>query len=113
MWDLHTTAARCVDCHTEGKEETIHRILPAARAQRDCVQCHSRDSLLLRKLYKHAADKERSEGGLVNSVIYNEAYLIGATKYEWLDKLSLGVFLAMLGGIALHAIGRVLASRKR
>ncbi|MEZ5352510.1 MAG: cytochrome c3 family protein [Bryobacteraceae bacterium] len=113
MWELHTKAARCVDCHTPGKEETIHRILPASQAQRDCVQCHSRDSLLLRKLYKHAAERERSEGGIINSVIYNDAYMIGATKYEWLDRLSLAVFGIALVAIALHALGRWAGARRR
>ncbi|MEZ5400982.1 MAG: hypothetical protein R2729_15030 [Bryobacteraceae bacterium] len=112
MWDLHTQAARCVDCHTPGKEETIHRILPASQAQHDCVQCHSKDSLLLRKLYKHVAAEQRSKGGIVNSVIYNDAYLIGATRYEWLDQLGLGLLAAALAGIVLHALGRVATRRK-
>ncbi len=113
MWELHTKAARCVDCHTPGKEATIHRILPASQAQRDCVQCHSRDSLLLRKLYQHAAGQERAQGGLLNSVIYNDAYLIGATKFEWLDRLSLALFAITVAGIALHALGRWWGSRRR
>lgn len=112
MWDLHTKAARCVDCHTQGNQETIHRILPAAQAQRECVACHSRDSLLLTKLYKHIAKEERSKGGIVNSVMFNNAYMIGATKNSWLDIGSLLIFGLALAGIALHGFGRYRAAKK-
>ncbi|MDX1982602.1 MAG: cytochrome c3 family protein [Bryobacteraceae bacterium] len=112
-WELHTRAARCVDCHTPGKEETIHLVLSAASAQRDCVACHSKDSILLTKLYQHAAQSTTSSQGVVNAVILNNAYMIGATKNEWLDRASLIGFAAVLGGVGLHALLRRLASARR
>lgn len=112
MWDMHTRAARCVDCHTPGKEETIHLVLSAASAQRDCVGCHSQNSLLLNKLYRHMAQQERSTG-IVNAVILNNAYMIGATKHEGLDKASLALFAVTLGGIFCHAVLRRFSAGKR
>jgi hypothetical protein len=113
MWEMHTKAARCVDCHTPGKEDTIHRILPAAQAQRDCVSCHSRDSILLHKLYKHVAKEERDKNGILNAVIFNNAYMIGATKSAWMEQGSLILFAAALAGIGIHAALRWAASRRR
>ncbi|MBI3207772.1 MAG: cytochrome c3 family protein [Candidatus Solibacter usitatus] len=113
MWELHTKAARCVDCHTAGKEETIHHILPASRAQRDCVNCHSRDSLLLRKLYKHIAARQRSQEGMVNAVIFNNAYMIGATKFEWLDRISILLFGMTVAAVFVHGAGRRLARGRK
>ncbi len=112
MWDLHTKAARCVDCHTAGNQETIHLILPAAQAQRECVSCHSRDSLLMAKLYKHTAKEERMKAGVVNAVMFNNAYMIGATKVGWLDTWSLAIFGLAMAGIMLHGLGRWHMARK-
>ncbi len=112
MWELHTRSARCVDCHTPGREDTVHLILSARSAQRDCVACHGRDSLLLDKLYKHVAREER-KSGFVNAAIMNNAYMIGATKYEGLDRASLIGFGAVGAGIALHALARSAAARRR
>lgn len=113
MWELHTKAARCVDCHTPGKEDTIHLILSAKSAQRDCVACHSKDSILLTKLYQHAAKDTRGGRGVVNQVILNNAYMIGATKNEWLDRASLILFGVTLAGILLHGVLRIGAAKKR
>ncbi len=112
MWEMHTRAARCVDCHTPGKEETIHLVLSKASAQRDCVECHSKDSLLLKKLYNHMAKQDRSSG-FVNAVILNSTYMIGATKHEGLDRASLIVFTCTIAGIAAHALLRKLARARR
>ncbi|MBI3684303.1 MAG: hypothetical protein HY235_28345 [Acidobacteria bacterium] len=113
MWELHTKAARCVECHTPGKEETIHKILPSAQAQKDCVACHSRDSLLLHKLYRHIAKEEWDKGGIVNAIIFNNAYLIGATKFAWLDWLSVRLFGLALAAVFVHSAGRVVAKNRR
>jgi hypothetical protein len=113
MWELHTKAARCIDCHTPGKEDTLHLILSAKSAQRDCVACHSRDSILLAKLYQHAAKDTGGGKGVVNQVILNNAYMIGATKNEWLDRASLILFAATLAGILLHGVLRIAAGKKR
>lgn len=112
MWELHTRSARCVDCHTPGREDTVHLILSAKSAQRDCVACHSRDSLLLTKLYNHTARQER-QSSFVNAVILNNAYMIGATKNDWLDRASVLLFQAVLAALALHALGRLVMAKRR
>jgi predicted CXXCH cytochrome family protein len=110
-WELHTRSARCVDCHTPGKAETIHQILPASQAQRDCVACHSRDSILMTKLYKHTAAQARTQNGFANAIMFNQAYMIGATKFEPFDRALPWVFGGVAGVLALHAVGRMLGRR--
>lgn len=112
MWEMHTRAARCVDCHTAAREESIHLVMSKASAQRDCVNCHSQNSLLLNKLYRHMAKEERSSG-FVNAVILNNTYMIGATKHEGLDNASRILFGIVLAGILTHAGLRRFASSRR
>ena len=102
---------RCVECHTPvSKKVMSHEILPAEKAEKRCVACHSADSTLRLRLYKHMVSEERSRVGFVNSMILNEAYVIGATRNVYLD-LALGIFAAVVVFIiVLHSILRIIAA---
>jgi hypothetical protein len=110
---LHWEYVRCVECHTPHEKEFSHRILPSSTAERMCEQCHTRDSILLTKLYRHRTAEKRQNVGFVNSVVFNEAYIIGMTRNIFLDWVSNILFACVLMGIAGHALLRTIMSRRR
>lgn len=124
-WQLHLSAAPCIACHTSREQRPdatsaaldaqrmAHVVLPATQAQRDCVGCHSQNSLLVTKLYAYLAWKERAERGWLNAVLFNNAYVTGATRNWWLDWATLIMTGMTIVGIALHAAGRWLGARAR
>lgn len=109
--DAHWAAVRCVECHTAAPQRVLsHEILAASGAERNCVACHSVDSALRVRLYRHLVAEEREQAGFLNSVIMNEAYVIGATRNRYLDLASLLLLGAVAGGIALHGAARIVAA---
>lgn len=111
--NLHWETVRCVDCHTPQLGGGIHAIEPAKRAQRRCEECHTRDSVLLTKLYRHRIIEERQKAGFLNSVVLNDAYIIGMTRNELLDLLSLALVGGTGAGLAGHAGLRLWWARRR
>ncbi|MBF0142202.1 MAG: cytochrome c3 family protein [Magnetococcales bacterium] len=111
---LHWRNVRCVECHTPG--ETIgvsHIILGAPSAERKCVACHSRDSLLLTKLYQHRVFEERQQAGFFNSVVLNDAYIIGMTRNRFLDWIGFLAVGGAVAGVSFHGLGRWLVARRK
>lgn len=112
--DLHWRAVRCIDCHTGPNQRMVsHKILPKTEAVRNCVECHTQESRLLSKLYLHRVQEERQAAGFLNSVILNDAYVVGMTRNRYLDAASIVLAAVTFLGIALHALGRFLARRRR
>ncbi len=109
----HWDHVRCVECHTPHEAEFSHRILKAKSAERLCVMCHTRDSILLTTLYKHRINENRERAGFTNSVVFNEAYIIGMTRNVYLDWASNLLFLCTVLGIMCHALLRIVASKRR
>ena len=106
---------RCVDCHTPevaAGEMISHEVVGRDRAQRDCVACHSASSTLKTRLYRHLAKEEQERLGFANSVILATSYVPGTTRHPLLDTLVLGAFAAMIVGLALHGLGRILTRRR-
>lgn len=112
-WDLHLRSAPCVACHTPRDQQTVHLILPAAEAVKDCATCHARTSMLATKLYAHLASKERAERGWLNAIIFNNAYVVGATRNRWLDWAMFGLGGVFVAGLTAHGAGRWLCARWR
>ncbi|HTX53076.1 MAG TPA: cytochrome c3 family protein [Candidatus Baltobacteraceae bacterium] len=112
-WELHLRSAPCVACHTPSGQRTVHLVLPASAALRDCTTCHARNSMLVTKLYTHLAAKERAEQGWLNSILFNTAYVSGATRNRWLDWGTLGLTAVTILGVGAHAAGRWLGDRMR
>lgn len=113
---LHWSAVRCIDCHTpptpEGKLLS-HEIVDAEKAEKNCVTCHSRDTSLNLRLYRHLAEEEQDRLGFTNSVVLRTSYVIGATRHPLLELL---VWLALAGavvGVLGHGLARFIASRRR
>ncbi len=111
---LHWGAVRCVECHTPVPKKILsHEILPAEKAEKNCVACHSVNSALRVRLYRHLVEEERETVGFVNSVILNEAYVIGATRNRYLD-MFFGISVAVIAaGLGLHGVVRVIAGIRR
>lgn len=112
---LHWQAVRCVDCHTpvNGPERVSHRILSGADSARNCVECHTRDSKLLNQLYSWRSEQSLEEQGFFKQALYNEAYIVGMSRNDSLDRFSLAVLALVLLGIVAHGTGRWISYRKR
>ncbi len=107
----HARSARCVECHTPGREQTVHLILSAKSAVRECVECHTANSALREKLFRHMAAEDR-QLGFVNSVILNNYYMVGATQNKLLDNVMWSLFGLSFLGICVHGAARM-ATRSR
>lgn len=110
----HFSSVRCIECHTEVNDELLiaHKVMPSDSAVRKCVECHSQNSLLLSTLYKHRVKKNRQENGFYNGVILNESYVIGASRNEYLNIISVVIFALTIGGILVHALLRFFLKKK-
>ncbi|HEY2773265.1 MAG TPA: cytochrome c3 family protein [Candidatus Binatia bacterium] len=119
--EVHLRSSPCIACHTDLKgrpttsslEAPMHKILPAREALADCVACHASNTLLATELYTHEATLQRSEKGWLNSVLFNTAYVTGATRQVWLDWATLGLAVLVVLGVAAHGGGRWIAMRLR
>jgi hypothetical protein len=65
------------------------------------------------RLYRHRLEEERETAGFINTLILNEAYVIGATRNRYLDAGFGLVAAAVVGGIALHGLARWVAALRR
>jgi predicted CXXCH cytochrome family protein len=109
---LHWKAVRCVECHTPpvaNSEMLSHEILSKKNAEKNCLTCHSADSSLKTRLYRHLVSEEQQRLGFANSVILSSTYVIGATRNPLLDTLVMIAFGGMLFGLLAHGIGRIIA----
>ena len=112
---LHFRKVRCIDCHAAVHEDILvpHDVLPADEAVRNCVDCHSTNSILLSTLYKYQVVERRNRFGFFNAEIMSEAYIIGANRNYYFNIISAVIFGMVLLGIAIHATLRYVNYRKR
>jgi hypothetical protein len=109
----HFKNVRCIECHTKINDsiQVSHHILPKAEAVKLCNECHSQNSILMASLYKFESKAQRRDG-FFNGIILNESYVIGANRNEYLNVLSLILFLGMIGVITVHIFFRIRKSNK-
>lgn len=107
--ELHFANVRCIECHTQVDDSlsVSHNILPKEKALRNCVECHSKNSMLEASLYKYKNLQSRSQEGKLNSIISNKSYVIGAYQNDWLNRISIIIFLLALTGVCIHLIFRI------
>ena len=110
--ERHWRSVRCVECHTQGDRQRNHFILGSEYAVRTCDTCHSRDSILISKLYRYRATEERNKAGFTHSVVMNDAYIIGMTRNLWLDWGSLALITGTLLGVGGHGLARWITTRR-
>jgi hypothetical protein len=112
----HWKAVRCVECHTpavEASKMLSHEILSKDKAEKKCLSCHSADSSLKTRLYRHMVKEEQQRLGFTNSVILSSSYVIGATRSPMLDTLVIGLVILTLAGVLLHGAIRVILAIRR
>ncbi len=112
---LHFKSVRCIECHSEMNDSLLisHNIMPADSAVRNCVQCHSSNSILMGTLYKFKAREIRKEYGFLNGVIINNnAYVVGANRSRFLNIASILIFGLVLGAVTIHSIFRIFLRKK-
>jgi len=111
---IHWQHVRCVDCHSSyTTPNASHFILPKSQAVTNCESCHSKNSILLAKLYKYEHKENKQRGGFINGTLMNDAYVIGSTRNSALDVLSIAVFGLTIAGIAGHGFLRYRSRKKR
>ena len=112
---LHLSSIRCIDCHTTINDSLLisHDLMPADKAVRGCVECHSSNSILLGTLYKHQVKETRSEYGFINAaIINNQSYVVGANRSKLMNLGSLLIFGLTLGAVIVHSLFRMRNSKK-
>lgn len=116
--ERHWGAVRCVDCHTPVGKTVSHEIQKKDVAEKQCVSCHTRDSALRTRLYRHLVQEERVNSvGFVNAAILTDAYVIGATRNEYLDFAAIALVGLTVAALGLHGlmrvVGRMIVRRRR
>jgi predicted CXXCH cytochrome family protein len=104
----HFANVRCIECHTKINDSipVSHLIRPKTEAVKLCNECHSQNSILMASLYKFESKAQRRDG-FFNGIILNESYVIGANRNEYLNVLSLIIFVGMFGVIGIHILFRI------
>ncbi len=104
----HFKSVRCIECHTKINDSILvsHLIVPKEEAVRRCNECHSQNSILMASLYKFQSKEQRSDG-FFNGIILNQSYVIGANRNEYLNLLSLIIFIGIIGIIFVHILFRI------
>lgn len=112
----HWKAVRCVECHTPevaAGKMLSHEILNKDKAEKKCLSCHSANSSLKTRLYRHMVKDEQLRLGFTNSVILSNSYVIGATRHPLLDQIVLGLIALTLVGVLGHGAVRFIAALRR
>lgn len=112
----HWNAVRCVECHSpEVKPGKMlsHEILNKEKAEKKCLTCHSANSSLKVRLYRHLVKDEQQKFGFTNSVILSNSYVIGATRHPLLDTVLIGLVILTLLGVLAHGAIRIVAALRR
>ncbi|MCX7879947.1 MAG: cytochrome c3 family protein [Ignavibacteria bacterium] len=105
--EAHWETVRCVDCHSSYEPPNLsHNILSREATVKKCEECHSKNSILMTKLYKHEKEQSREKYGFINGTILSDAYVIASTRNVYLDFFGVALFSAMIVLILLHSFLR-------
>ena len=109
----HIANVRCIECHTQinNNVPVSHLIKTKDQAVKLCNECHSQNSILMASLYKFES-KEQRRDGFFNGIILNASYVIGANRNEYLNLLSLIIFVGVISVIVIHIIFRIRKNSK-
>lgn len=104
---LHWRAVRCLECHTPVAKTLSHEILDKEKAEKRCVSCHTTNTSLASRLYRHMAKDEQQQYGFLNSVILSNSYIVGATRHPLIDQVVIALVTLTLLGVLLHGVIRI------
>jgi len=103
----HWETVRCVDCHSSYDPPNLsHNLLAREQVIKKCEDCHSKNSILMTKLYKHEKEKSREKLGFINGTLLSDAYVVGTTRNLYLDSISFTIFGITILGIGAHGFLR-------
>lgn len=121
---LHFRRVRCIECHTEVQDSLMvsHNVLRKEHATKNCVECHSANSMLQASLYKYQNLRTRADAGenyqksILGLFTVNrsgedfstEYYVIGASRVPYLNTIYAIIFFAAIAGIVVHTILRLI-----
>ena len=109
----HWEHVRCLDCHTSyDPPNRSHFVMQKDRAVRDCESCHTGNTLLARKLYLQDDGIAGDRAGFINAAVFNDSYVIGATRNIWLDLIGALMVGGALAGVIGHWAGRRIGRRR-
>ena len=107
----HFQNVRCIECHARAADSLLvaHNIQPKEKAVKLCVECHSKNSILMESLYHYNRSKINATSlGFDNEIILNSSYVIGANRNAYLNVISLIIIGLIFSGILLHITLRIL-----
>lgn len=106
----HFASIRCIECHAEFSDQVLvsHQIKSKENAVKKCVECHSKNSMLLASLYKYNVNESRRKFGFFNSDNLIDSYIIGANRNYYLNVLSAIIFGFVVLIVLVHAILRTI-----
>lgn len=107
---LHFKSVRCIECHTKRNDSILvaHLIQPKELAVKNCVECHSQNSILQASLYKFRAVEGRNKLGFLNPSLLESSYIIGANRNYYLNVISIFVYGFTLLIILVHFFLRII-----
>lgn len=105
--DMHARM-RCLICHAPLGAEHSHEIVESARATRSCDTCHGEQAPLVRKF----AGPDDRGSWVTNPVLFQKAYVPGATRHRLVDAIVLALFAVTIAGGLTHGLLRA-AARSR
>jgi len=111
---LHFGSVRCIECHAMFQSDILvaHQINPKEKAVKNCVDCHSQNSILLESLYRFELKENTSKYGFFNARMLTDSFLIGANKNYFLNVASIILFLLVFILILLHLSFRIVKKTK-
>ena len=110
---LHFQNVRCIECHARLNDTLLvpHQIQPKEKAVKLCVECHSKNTILMATLYKHMSEEARKKEGFLNAAILKRSYVIGANRNYFLNYGSMVIFALVIVGLITHAVLRKINSK--
>jgi len=109
--ELHIASVRCIECHAEQLSDSAlvaHKVLPKSMAVRNCKECHSTRPELLASLYKYEASEVRVKDGFFRGITTSDSVVIGASRNQTLNIISLIIIAGVVAGIAIHSVLRII-----
>ena len=108
--ELHFEHVRCIECHTVVEDSLMvsHNIHGKTLATKNCIECHSTNSLLQSSLYKYQNISSRSGEGAIKNILSNQHYVIGTYQTQSLQYMFLIILIGTIAGMVVHTIFRII-----
>lgn len=105
----HFQKVRCIECHTEVSDSTMvaHKVRSKKFAVKNCVECHSTNSMLLKTLFKFQVEESKKQKGFFNASMLSDLYVVGANRNIYLNYASAGIFFLVLLALGVHIFFRI------